>query len=392
MPFIEENKNFFEHFYSELRNLDLDSKQEKYESFKDQIKDRTSAYYQKIEIADKAQTLLQKDRFFKDLIDSIGHYDADEAQTLLQKDHFYKDLIDCIGLYDFDYILMNLFLDKDFIKLIPSFNTNEKFKSLLEQSKTTLALFIKGFIKKINASLSVEKEFSTYLKNAFYDFIQSDNQTWDSIKFKKDSSINHRYSQYLIKSITYDPPHWQSIIFNHLLFIKAYNHLAYFSTDTSAKNILFLNNIIAHYKIEKTQHDVKLAELIFKIDWEIHNNCFVNYLKSPISMSETTAQEISTGLAKKVRDFLDILNIHNAIADTNSLAYYNLFKLSERFSLEDFEQYINEKLEKDHVIEKEVITKIEEDSNSNLKKSKDLIYKKIYLFDYLHFTNHNTLY
>ncbi len=362
MSFIEENKNFFKNFYSELRNLDLDSKQEKYESFKDQIKNRTSAYYQKIESTDKAQTLLQKDRF-------------------------YKDLIDCIGQYDFDHILMNLFLDKDFLKLIPSFYKNEKFKSLLEQSKTTLGFFIKGFNKRLNGSLAVDKEFSTYLKNAFYDFIPTDNNTWEEKGYKTRSSINHKYAQYLIQSITLDSPYWQSIIYNHLLFIKAYNHLGYFSIDKSLKSILFINELIDQYNLEKQTHDIKLVQLVDKIEGEIHLNTFVNYTKTPVCMSESMALNISTGLANKIKEFDVLLDIRNVITKTDESSYYDLYKLSDRISIRDLNDYLNKKIITGVFISSEEIRRIEDDSNFITIKAKQLILKKFYLFESLEFKN-----
>ncbi len=387
MSFIEENKNFLQNFYSELRNLDLDSKQQKYENFKDQIKNRTSLYYQKIEIDEKTQTLLQKDRFYKDLIDCIRHYNADESQTLLQKDRFYKDLIDCIGEYDFDYILMNLFLDKDFLKLILSFYKNEKFKSLLEQSKTSLGFFIKGFNKKLNDSLAFDKEFSTYLKNAFYDFIPTDNNTWEEKGYKTKSSINHKYAQYVIQSITLDSPCWHMIIYNHMLFIKAYNHLGYFSIDKSLKSILFINELIDQYNLEKQQKDVKLVELVTKIEDEIHSNCFVDYIKSPICISESTAHNISTGLANRIKEFDDLLDIRNVIAKTDESSYYDLFKLSDRISIQDLNAYLNKKIITGVFISSEEIRRIEDDSNFITIKAKQLILKKFYLFESLEFKN-----
>lgn len=360
MSFLEENKYFLQSFFSDLRKLDTDSEPMNYENYKNKIKTKTSEYYQKID----------------------GN---DDAKILPLKNSFYVELVDCFGQYDFDYILINLFLDKDFIRVLESLRTKAKFNLLLEQSRTSLAFFLKGLNRRLNNTMSTERAFSDYLKSVFSDFIPIDDNTWNETNYTNKSSINHKYAQYLIESVALDSPYWQSIIYNHLLFIKVYNHLDYFDKNKASKNILFINEIISCYKLKKRDNDVKLGQLINKIDNEIHSNCFANYIKTPVCMSESTAYNISDGLANRIKEFDSLLDIRTVVAKSNQSTYYDLYKLSDRISLEELNKYLDEKMSAGYFIIEDDIQKIEGNSGSNsnqdMNRVKQQIFKKFYLFE-----------
>lgn len=357
MSFILKNKYFLQKLNSKLKALYIEDRQAEYNRNKSDIKKRVSEYY--------AKTL------------------TDNNCIINSKVSFYNDLIYSFGEYDIDFILMNLLLEENFIDILMKVKTNNISKTRLNDCNTSLGFFMNNLNRRINNALSIEKEFSDYLKNNFYEFIPTDEFSWDESKYKNNSSISHKYAEYLIETISYEFPAWKTIILNHLLFIKSYNHLSYFNINKPIQSILFIDKLISEYNLHKHKKNVKLVELVYNINSSIHSNCFVKYTKTPICMNKSEAEIISTGLANRVEELKQLIQIESIINKTEQGSYFELYKLSNKIPLEKLNKHLNRKVDLGSFISQEEIEKIQEYSinKSELSESKDLIFEKFYVFD-----------
>lgn len=360
MSFLEVNKYYLQSFYSKLKGVRDDDRQSIYEQEINKIRIKVKEYYQE-------NVSIAKDNV------SI-------------KETFYSDIVNNFGEFEFDYILMNLFLDKDFIIILKSLESNKSFNFLLNTSNKDLGTFIKSLARKLNNTMSVGNTLSNSLQNEFSEFISTNAFTWDEINYNNRSSINHKYAEYLIENISYNSPNWKLIISNHLLFLKSYNYLGYFNSNRAVKSIFFINRLIEYYREKKESTDVKLVQLENKINKNIHHNCFVSYIKTPICISESEASSISELLANRIGDYRDLLGVRVII---NEKSYYDLYKSLGSGSIDEFNKALIKKSKLGSLITQDDIENISNFSDSkdgnHKNKARNLIFNKFYIFDKLEF-------
>lgn len=356
--FSEENKYYLQNLSTVMRGLNESAKEENYLKFQSESRSRVCEYYK--------------------ITQEIG---------LESKFSFYTEVLEHFGDFDFDFVLMNLFLDSDFIAIFKDFQNNERFNFHLEESNSSLASFIKRFKRKINQYSSIEKVFFEYLKEEIGIVINSSDNVdiWDNNRYNhQEDSIVYIYSKHLINRVSSEEPYWEHTLFGHLLFLKAFNISDYFNDENkSIKCILIINQLISSYNDNKSEKNIKLLLLQNKINEDIHRNVFVKYNKTPICISIDKANEISIGFGKKIKEYNELLNIRTVVSDINKASYYDIYKLSDRISVDELNKYLKQKIDTGYFITNQDVLKIKKEVNlsPNMKIAKTLIFQKFYIFE-----------
>lgn len=351
--FSEENKYYLQKLSGEMNRLDSSAKKVKYLKLQIESRKRISEYYKIIQNSN--------------------------AEI---KYHFYKEVLQNFREYDFDFILLNLFLDSDFIEIFNISQNNEKFNFPIKETDSSLESFILSFSKEIN----IYKKFFDYLKEEIEIAINSsNNDIWDNNKYNhQETSVVYIYPKHLINRVSSENPYWEHTIFGHLLFLKAFNISDYFSDEKkSTKCILMLNQLINSYNENKLEKNIKLFLLQNKINEDIHRNVFVKYNKTPICISIDKANEISPAFGNQIKEYNELLNIRTVVSDINKASYYDIYKLSDRISVDELNKYLKEKIDTGDFITDQDVLKIKKEVNfsPNMEISKRLIFQKFYIFE-----------
>ena len=356
--FFGANKYYLQNISTIMRGLDESDKKEKYLELQSESRRRVWEYYKII-----------------------------QEKGVEAKCSFYKEVLEHFGDFDFDFFLMNFFLDSDFLSIFQSLIKNEVFNKHLSDLKTNLAIFLNSFNRKLNDYSSIEKVFFNYLKEEIGIAINSSDNAdiWDNTKYNhQEESILYIYSKHLISRVSSEESYWEYTLFGHLLFLKAYNNYDYFNDENkSIKCILMINQLIKSYNDNKSEKNIKLFLLQNKINEDIHRNVFVKYNKTPICISVDKANEISTGFGKKIKEYNELLNIRTVVSDINKASYYDIYKLSDRISVDELNKYLEQKIDTGYFITNQDISKINKEVNlsSKMKNAKTLFFQKFYIFE-----------
>lgn len=355
--FSEKNKYYLQKLSTTMNGLDASAKRETYLDFQSESRFRISEYY---------KTIQEKD--------------------VEVKYNFYAEVLENLGEYDFDFVLMNLLLDSDFIGVFNEFQSNAKFNLQLEEVNSSLASFILRFKKRIDQYSSIEKEFLKYLKKEIgIEINSSEDDIWDNNRYNyQEESIVYIYSKHLISRVSSEDSYWEHTVFVHLLFLKAFNISDYFNDQNRiTKCILMINQFVKSYNENKSVKNIKLLELQKRINNEIHDNSFVKYNKTPICISVDKANEISKGFGKKIEEYKELLNIRHVISHINNASFHDLYKLSDRVSIQELKKYLNQKIDNGDFITTQDILEIKRESNlnPNMKTAKMLFFQKFYVFE-----------
>lgn len=371
MGFYEENKYFInQNLFSNMKHLNEEEKILAYSECKIKIREKVIKSYSNI-FKCSTNTGIIKSKYF-----------------------FYCDLIEYLNLYEPDYILINLFLDKNFEDIILIFLEVEEKKI----SKLLLNKYIKNkrivdfykeiieFIVKFNLQKKVSSEISkkceNYITNEFSKIVGLDVTSWNNDKYNRTSSVNHLYPKYLITSLNESSVNLDKLILSYILFLKIWNCSEYFQSKKSTKSIMFVNHLIYEFNSLDNANNIKLFELINEIKLKIDLETFVEFQETPLTISENS-EHIDLNYKQYVMKFKAILNRLERVSNYKSYTFYDLFIELKSDSIEELNVSIIKKINEFEYISPFEINKFKEYlvNNPNDEKLIRLIFSHFYLIE-----------
>lgn len=288
MGFYEGNKEFIKQkLQTSFENLDANLRAQKYLKIKDEVRQRITASYKGI---NKANT---------------------ERGQILNKYFFYKDLITYVGQYESSYILLNLFLEPYFHKVLFIFEKEDELSSFLAVRSrikpSYLIIYLKYFVKtakfKNKEDIYINR-LEIQIKKYFQSCLSAKEELWSSKNYYISESFNKSYPSFVLSEISKSEINWRLIVFNHLLFIKAWNNFEYFKIKSNTKRALILDEFKHHFVDDNSPIKEALKLFEEKI-YLLHNSIFVDDVKSPFSLlDEEKLIPKSSGLINTIPHFV----------------------------------------------------------------------------------------
>ena len=311
MGFYEINKEFVKQKIEiEFENFSPDLRTKKYLKIQGEVRRRIIASY-----------------------NIISEVNTERGQ-ILSKYFFYRDLITYLGEYESDYLLMNLFLEPYFQEILFIFEKEEELSNFLSVRRKIksnyLIIFLAYFVKSTklkNIEGLTKNGIKNQIKKYFNSCLSSNGDLWLNVNYNSRESFNKLYPSQVLSELSKGKINWSLIIFNHLLFIKAWNSLEYFKKKSKTKRALILDEFKHHF-LDKNSVIINELQQFEQIIFLFHEAIFVNNIKSPYSLLDIEILDCRRLMLIK-EDITFIKKNEDYIIETSKKNYLELIQFFE---------------------------------------------------------------
>lgn len=292
---------------------------------------------------------------------------------------FYKEAFQELSFYETDFLMLNLFLEKDTTSLF-TFLSSNSFNNLNFLNKNCISFKFWQYMNEV----SNEKNINIFLKLSSTELMKVNEKTWNndsnSIKFSQ------FFAEWLLKSSLKSIDN-NSTIFSYLMFTKLWNSEELYINDYTNQSILLYFNFNKKFdELKQNSHNVDLYKII---------NIFGDIAKSLLN-NETICfpildtfknSEIITPLLKQKEEFNKRIKLSEIICCSfTHKSYSYIFKLMDEFNdeivLNKLNTELNDKLNNyvfpTHEDVEEIINKIYNIDKVNSYK-KDFL-RRLYIY------------
>lgn len=149
---------------------------------------------------------------------------------------FYEEVLECLAFYETDYLLLNLFFEKDVDNLF----TILSYNNLIHLNFKNKESFSYNFWEFMDISSSVNR-VDDFLKTEFIQLIQIDSIKWEAEDANR-NDVTKGYASWLMKSNKNSLNKYLNI-FSYIIFCKIWNHYDLYNDYLNIKAIVFYNAI-----------------------------------------------------------------------------------------------------------------------------------------------------
>jgi len=320
MTFIEDNKNFINiKLHAEMKGLSDDEKLKKY----------------RLENQEDTQKRLKK-YYIK----------------CIKKLDFYSEAFEYLSFFESDYLMLNLFLEKEANVLI-TFLSYNSFNNLNFVDKESISYNFWVFVNK-NSEEDIVSEF---LKTELYQLLGISENDWVN-ENKNYYPVITKYAEWLIKAVE-DEVDSNKIMFTYILFSKLWNHFSVFNEQFNTKAIRFyniinekfddlknhgiflnLNNLII--RIKDNQNELMVNEINYfpLLDNEINQSYSNGYIIQRDKFNERVKQSemLCSSYIDKSYHFIFNLMINEEKVICNKLYHKDIVGKLNNFQFPDSEE------------------------------------------------------
>jgi hypothetical protein len=340
MSFFADNKNFiYIKLGHEMKGLTRESKSEKFKALKGEVNTRLKKSYENL-------------------------------HSVEDKLNFYEEAFSCLGEYQSDYLMLNLFFEKEFsriysgIKFPPYINEGKSFGSnlsvLLSQASTESEIIV-NMMEKISGEFDLSH-------NDWHNHESHNNPIVNKWAIKM---ANHceNYEQFLSKTLWFEKS-WQMTFENRTPALKATIFLAKLMVELDSNNDVKMTFARNYLKYAKERADL-----------------FIEKIKLPIFYSSVDQEVLNfKGVSVQKNKFDDIISEHLSIEEFERHDYAHIF---ENFDSENqiirsrAQSLIDKKLNRGELPSKSDNVLISSSTGSiELKSLRNHLLRRAYLFEF----------
>jgi hypothetical protein len=295
---------------------------------------------------------------------------------------FYSEAFDELSFFESDYLMLNLFLEREANALF-TFLSSNSFENLNFKDQESISCKFWVFMR----THSDVETVSEFLKTEFIDLLSISEGEWIS-ENKENNPIINGYAKWLIKSIENEVNNEQ-VIFTYFLFSKLWNHFSLFTEQFNAKAIIFYNTIIKQFdelknqgiyfnlkqlidKIKENQHELFANEKIYfpLLDNQDNDNYCSGYLNQRNEFNKRIKQSEILCSSYIDKPFHFIFNL--------------MLNKEKAICIKLYQKDIVGKLNKFHLPDNKEIRQIcDSEKDENIDKFKKDLFRRLYIFEQL---------
>lgn len=340
MGFNQDNKNFIiQKIHSEMKGLSENEKLVKYDSIKEETRGRLKKSYLK----------------------SLESYEIKK---------FYEEAFESLAFFETDYLLLNLFFEKDVNGLFYHLS-NDDLIHLNFRNKESLSYDFWKFMDDYG-------DVSQFLKNEFIPILNIPEHEWSTNNERAHDII--RVFPKIFLNLAEDK-HETS----YYLLLKLWNHFDKYNKDLNATSTMLY--YLVNQEFDKLKNEgiyVNLDEMVNKLNQNI-NDLFVAKLGYYPLLSKFDKPIFSKGFYKQREGFNNRIELSKDLCKSyvnksfDSLFYVMLGKSS--IICEQIQKELIEKLEKFEIPDsKELDTIINIEDNKNVNRVKQDFLRRLYIY------------
>jgi hypothetical protein len=278
MSFIEDNKNFITiNLYGGMKSISDEKKIEKYQEIKAETRRRLKSSY----------------------INSKN------------KLSFYKDVFSELSLYETDFLMLNLFLEKD-VKHLFTILSHNSFNNLNFQNEDSISNKFYYCMKE----QSYDDIVSEFLKSEFINLLNITPRDWSNEIENLDSPIIREYGKWLINISNDKQIIDKQLIFSYFIFCKLWNNYTRYSDK-------FDLNIASYYSTINNQFDELLKIGIYPKLFELVNiikkykeELFITEIKHYPLLDNSNILDYGIGYTKNRAEFIKRCELSNLLCSS----------------------------------------------------------------------------
>lgn len=292
---------------------------------------------------------------------------------------FYKEAFQELSFYETNYLILNLFFEKDFYSLFTILSTNS-FSNLRFIDEKGISY---KFWKYMNV-VSDEKSINTFLKLNFNELTDVNERIWNN------NSNSKKFSQFFVDWLleSYSKVDDDKIIQSYLLFIKLWNSEELYSKDYDKQTVLFLYNLNRKFdELKSNGENINLTNLI-----KLLNNTYLCLLNNetinlPIFDNLNSTKNISDAYFKQKTELNQKIKLSEIIfCDYAQKSFNYIFNLmdenNEEIVFNKLMAEINKKLDNFILPSPEEIEeiKIKNYKIEKVNSFKQVFFRRLYIF------------
>ena len=290
---------------------------------------------------------------------------------------FYKEALEVLGVFDAENVMLNLFLEDDFVKITDALVSDELFKKVTVNisNKESLSYYLHCFIA--NKSSFTKSCLYEFLHDSTIEWIESINRVdWNTHNENSNPLVN-KFSSFFVNS---DFSNEGLMINCYFIFTKIWNADRNFSIPfNNTKGILFFNTL-NHYCDKNPYTD--LYKFYNQLS-DLTNRLFVNVEYFPI-VDFKSKEEYSEGYLIKRKKFRIHMNSEKERNEVSLKMSYmqlaELLSMDKNDSLNEIcEHVILQKLSSFEYPNSEELQRFR-DSEIILDETKKMVLNKFYYF------------
>lgn len=308
-----------------------------------------------------------------------------EAQSFY--DQWFKSLI---GFYDPDILMLNLFLDKDFISISNQLMRTGAFKDIRKSKLSSLMDELLRFLNnqwEANSKLFDDDE-ECFLRSQFGIIIPGiSNSDWRNNKRVDYNPVINELVKWLDLNI--DNRDFNNLYIAVILFVKIWNSSNQFSNENfNLKALVFYNKI--NTVLERRLNDSNAGVYVEFIQYLKERTLFhfsnIGYM--PL-LDESVSNRYGDGYlkqrAKNKKLYKEAEKLNEICPEYSFIELIqNISEDSPEYAIKIYEKTLMDKIEQFHFPSKNEIESINSFvSNENIEKVRDNLFRKLYLFEFI---------
>lgn len=265
---------------------------------------------------------------------------------------FYKEAFQELYLFETDFLMLNLFLEKD-VKHLFALLSHNSFNNLNFQNEDSISNKFYCYMKE----QSYDDNISKFLKSEFINLLNITPRDWSNEIENLDSPVIKAYGRWLINISNDKQIIDQQLIFSYFIFCKLWNNYARYSDK-------FDLNIASYYSTINNQFDESIKIGIYPKLFELVNiikkykeELFITEIKHYPLLDNSNIIDYGIGYTKNRAEFIkrcessnllcssykdksfgfifDLMNDNQEIFVINKLYYEDIFNKLNIFQLPD---------------------------------------------------------
>lgn len=340
MGFFENNKNFiYIKLGSEMKGLTPEVKSEKFNLLKVEVNIRLKNFYQKL-------------------------------NSLEEKLVFYDEVFSWLGIYHFDYLMLNLFFEKEFSKIYSSIKN-----SYFIDNRSIIFSTFKGLLGNEFSYNQLDK----IIKDKISEEFELNTNDWFNHELHNNPIVNK-----LADKLAENCEFYENFL-NKILWSEKAWQLAFESNSPERKATIFLAKLTSRLH-EKSEGKTLFISNYLKYKEE-RDSLFVDKIRFPIFYNSQDVEELNfIGVNVQKEKLNNIISEYLIIQRLSHCDYVDIFTnfhIHNKIMNVKAREFIDEKLDRGNLPSESDLKKIISlSSSTELKSLLCYIFRRTYLFEY----------
>jgi len=324
----------------------------------------------------KGLSYTEKQRKYQILKDDVRKRLHSSYINCHQKLDFYRDTFEVLGLYDAEYIVSNLFFERNAEQIIDTLLKQNFFKKINISFHRSNTLAFDFYYFMIDKPYFMTLEFNDFLRDKTFDVVQTlTHQQWTN-NITTSHPIVNEYATFLTHV---DPKEKELGVYGYFLFVKIWNYFSIYSSPfNNTKAIKLYNEFIIFFN----KNDYGSFYNFFIQLENKFNSFFVQPEYLPL-LDKKDCDSYSNGYIKKKEQFFDFIKFQGKVNSISSqMSYFELIETCDDNLIEIIELNISEKTnsfcypDNNELLQLEGLRK----DNNLLPDILDRLFQKLYLY------------